>query len=182
MGLYYLDLRFGDEVRTDVCDRWLYVDSVKVLEKWGPGCHFFGFGHEEDVDALEALLEAQSTKKPGYPPITCLVTEFPSNPLLRSPNLRRLRALADKYEFLIVVDETVGNFVNVEVTPYADIVVSSLTKVFSGDGNVMGGRSVGSDCGHFHMRDLTLEKPVQPRCESPGSILPRLEGATIVYL
>lgn len=70
----------------------------------------------------------------------CLITEFPSNPLLRSPNLQRLRDLADKYEFLVIVDETIGNFVNVEVMPYADIVVSSLTKVFSGDANVMGGR------------------------------------------
>ena len=77
----------------------------------------------------------------------CLITEFPSNPLLGSPNLQRLRALADKYEFLIIVDETIGNFVNVEVLPYADIVVSSLTKVFSGDANVMGGRSVGYNCG-----------------------------------
>jgi cystathionine gamma-synthase len=43
---------------------------------------------------------------------------------------------------LIVVDETVGSFVNVEVLPYADIVVSSLSKVFSGEVNVMGGRWV----------------------------------------
>lgn len=131
-----------DEVTTDVYGRWLYVDSVKILEKWGPGCHFFGFGHEEDIDALEALLEGESKKNPGCPPIMCIVTEFPSNPLLRSPNLQRLRDLADKYDFLIIVDETIGNFVNVEVMPYADIVVSSLTKVFSGDANVMGGRSV----------------------------------------
>lgn len=131
-----------DEVTTDVCGRWLYVDSVKVLEKWGPGCHFFGFGHEEDIDALEALLEAESKRNPGCPPIMCLVTEFPSNPLLGSPHLRRLRDLAYKYEFLVIIDETIGNFVNVEVMPYADIVVSSLTKVFSGDANVMGGRSV----------------------------------------
>jgi cystathionine gamma-synthase len=48
--------------------------------------------------------------------------------------------LADKYDFFIVVDETVGNFANVEVLPYVDIVVSSLTKVFSGEANVMGGR------------------------------------------
>ena len=74
-----------------------------------------------------------------------LFTEFPSNPLLRSPNLPRLRALADKYDFLIVIDETIGNFVNVQVLPYADILVSSLTKVFSGASNVMGGRSVISD-------------------------------------
>ena len=31
---------------------------------------------------------------------------------------------------------------NVEVLPYADIVVSSLTKVFSGASNIMGGRYV----------------------------------------
>ena len=71
-----------------------------------------------------------------------LFTEFPSNPLLRSANLPRLRGLADKYDFLIVIDETIGNFVNVEVLPYADMVVSSLTKVFSGASNVMGGRYV----------------------------------------
>jgi cystathionine gamma-synthase len=50
--------------------------------------------------------------------------------------------LADKYDFLIVIDETLGNFMNVNVLPYADIVVSSLSKVFSGDSNVMGGRYV----------------------------------------
>jgi cystathionine gamma-synthase len=59
--------------------------------------------------------------------------------LLRSTDLARLRGLADKYNFLIVIDETVGNFLNVEVFPFADIVVSSLTKVFSGYSNVMGG-------------------------------------------
>jgi cystathionine gamma-synthase len=60
--------------------------------------------------------------------------------LLRSPDLHRLRALADEFGFLLVVDETIGNFLNVEVLPLADIVVSSLTKVFSGETNVMGGR------------------------------------------
>ena len=69
-----------------------------------------------------------------------LTTEIPSNPLLRTADLPRLRQLADKYDFLLMVDETIGNFVNVEVLPYADIVVSSLSKIFSGDANVMGGR------------------------------------------
>jgi cystathionine gamma-synthase len=59
---------------------------------------------------------------------------------LKTPNLKRLRALADEYDFLIVIDETIGNFANVRVLQHADIVVSSLTKVFSGDSNVMGGR------------------------------------------
>jgi len=65
--------------------------------------------------------------RPHHPSLP-LFTEFPSNPLLRSADLPRLRSLADKYDFLIVIDETIGNFVNVEVLPYADIVVSSLSK------------------------------------------------------
>jgi cystathionine gamma-synthase len=85
-------------------------------------------------------LEEEFKRNPAVPPILALFTEFPSNPLLRSANLPRLRALADKYDFLIVIDETIGNFVNVEVLPYADMVVSSLTKIFSGASNVMGGR------------------------------------------
>lgn len=85
-------------------------------------------------------MEAESLRDPSTPPILALFTEFPSNPLLRSADLPRLRALADKYDFLIVIDETIGNFVNVEVFVYADVVVSSLTKVFSGYSNVMGGR------------------------------------------
>lgn len=41
-----------------------------------------------------------------------------------------------------VFDETVGGFVNIDVLPYADIVCSSLTKIFSGDSNVIAGSLV----------------------------------------
>ena len=118
----------------------MYVDTVKILEKWGPGCHFFGEGSEDEIDKLEILLEEES--RVSSHPIAALFTEIPSNPLVHSTNLPRLRALADKYDFLIVVDETIGNFLNVEPLPFCDIVVSSLTKIFSGDANVMGGRYV----------------------------------------
>ena len=120
--------------------RFPYTDTLKILQKWGPGCHFFGHGLDSDIDDLERLLEREKAEQPDGRPVLALFTEFPSNPLLRSANLPRLRELADKYEFAIVVDETIGSPVNVEVIRYADIVVSSLTKIFSGDGNVMGGR------------------------------------------
>ncbi|KII87669.1 hypothetical protein PLICRDRAFT_699219 [Plicaturopsis crispa FD-325 SS-3] len=124
-----------------VCFGFPYIDTLKILEKWGPGCHFLGNGLDSDIDTLETILEREAASS-STPPILSLFTEFPSNPLLRSADLPRLRRLADKYDFLIVIDETIGNFVNVEVMPYADIVVSSLTKVFSGDANVMGGSLV----------------------------------------
>ncbi|KAK6523968.1 hypothetical protein TWF281_001925 [Arthrobotrys megalospora] len=112
-----------------------YLDTLKVLEKFGDGCLFLGNGNDSDLDELERVIEDGGK-------ISALFCEFPSNPLLRSPNLKRLRTLAAKHHFVIVVDETIGNFVNVDVLPYADILVSSLTKVFSGDSNVMGGSCV----------------------------------------
>jgi cystathionine gamma-synthase len=122
--------------------RFPYTDTLKVLQKWGAGCHFFGHGLDSEIDELEHILEQGRKTNPSQPPVLALFTEFPSNPLLRSADLPRLRALADEYDFLIVIDETIGNFVNVGVLKYADVVVSSLTKVFSGASNVMGGRQV----------------------------------------
>ncbi|CAN9310345.1 unnamed protein product [Alternaria alternata] len=109
-----------------------YIDTLKITEKFGPGSQFYGFGSAEELDDLEQRLE-------GGERFVALFTEFPGNPLLRSPDLERIRKLADQYDFCVVVDETIGNFINVNVLQYADVVVSSLTKVFSGDSNVMGG-------------------------------------------
>lgn len=137
-------LRFEYRVLSSLICRFPYTDTLKILEKWGPGAHFFGHGLDSDIDTLESLLAEESNADLAKPPILGLFTEFPSNPLLRSADIPRLRALADKYDFLLVVDDTIGNFVNVEVLPYADIVVTSLSKIFSGDANAMGGRCVES--------------------------------------
>ncbi|KIM27707.1 hypothetical protein M408DRAFT_70822 [Serendipita vermifera MAFF 305830] len=132
-----------------VCWGFPYVDTLKVLQKWGPGCHFFGHGNE--FDELEALLQSTNGENPSAePPILALFCEVTSNPLLRTPDLQRLRVLADKYHFAIVVDETVGNFANVEVLPYSDVVCSSLTKIFSGETNVMGGGMILNPQGQFY--------------------------------
>ncbi|CAH2351097.1 cystathionine gamma-synthase [[Candida] railenensis] len=110
-----------------------YVDTLNILKKFGPGVHFLGLGDDESLDELERDLAD------GKLDIMALFCECPSNPLLKTPDLPRIRKLADKYGFAVVIDETIGNFLNIHVLPYADIVASSLTKVFSGDSNVMGG-------------------------------------------
>ena len=99
-------------------------------------------GHSLDssIDELETLLETERAQNPHEPPVLALFTKFPSNPLSRSPDLERLRILSDKYDFLVIVDDTIGNFNNVETLPFADIVVTSMTKIFSRDSNIMGGR------------------------------------------
>ncbi|KAI0093283.1 pyridoxal phosphate-dependent transferase [Irpex rosettiformis] len=125
--------------RKSVCFGFPYVDTLKVLEKWGPGCYFYPDGSDKFIDELDENLAKLKAENPSSPPILALFTELPSNPLLRSINLPRLRELADKYDFPIVIDDTIGNFVNVDALRYADVVASSLSKLFSGRADVMGG-------------------------------------------
>ncbi|SNX85673.1 probable STR2 - Cystathionine gamma-synthase [Melanopsichium pennsylvanicum] len=134
-------------VGKSVCFGFPYTDTLKILQKFGPGCHFFGLGLDSDLDTFEQHILSQQHSSDR---ILALFCEFPSNPLLRSPNLTRIRELADRYDFLVCVDETIGNFVNVEVLPFADVLVSSLTKVFSGDANVMGGSMVLNPHGKYY--------------------------------
>ncbi|KAM5463450.1 Cystathionine gamma-synthase [Microsporum audouinii] len=128
-----------------ICFGFPYIDTLKILEKWGPGVQFYGLCSTEELDDLERRLESGER-------YLALFTEFPGNPLLRSPDLERIHSLSKKYEFAVVVDESLGNFINVNVLPFADVVVSSLTKIFSGDSNVMGGSAVINPHGQFYGR------------------------------
>lgn len=117
-----------------------YVDTLKILQKFGPGCVFYG--ETSGATASGAALEDLEARLEAGERFLGLFCEFPGNPLLCCPDLLRIRSLADKYDFAVIIDETIGTFGNVNVLRYADIVVSSLTKLFSGECNVMGGSAV----------------------------------------
>lgn len=126
----------SQEPKKSVCFGFPYVDTLNILRKFGPGVHFLGLGDDESLDEMEEQLNNKTID------IMALFCECPSNPLLKTPNLKRVRKLADKFDFAVVVDDTVGNFANIKVLPYADMVASSLTKIYSGDSDVMGGSLV----------------------------------------
>ncbi|KAH7176657.1 pyridoxal phosphate-dependent transferase [Dactylonectria macrodidyma] len=115
---------------------FLYVDTFKVLSKvYGFDCKLYGHATPSDLDQLETDL-ARGLH------IDALYTEFPGNPLLGSVDLERLYALSKKHDFLLVVDDTVATSVNVSLISFCDVVCTSLTKLFSGGCNVMGGSVV----------------------------------------
>ncbi|KIX93390.1 uncharacterized protein Z520_10809 [Fonsecaea multimorphosa CBS 102226] len=116
-----------------------FHSTIHVLEDFGPGVEFFGLGSDQDLDRLEKHL---ATQQGLGGKVQAIWAESPSNPLLSTPDLRRLRQLADEYSALLVVDDTVGGFCNVDVLGAADIVVTSLTKSFSGYADVMAGSAV----------------------------------------
>jgi cystathionine gamma-synthase len=111
-----------------------YVDSLKLQERLGVGAHFFPRGAAREFEELAATASRE--------PILGLFCEFPGNPLLSSPDLAAIERLSRAHEFPVLVDDTLGALVNVDVLPAADVVSCSLTKFFSGAGDVMGGSLV----------------------------------------
>ncbi len=119
-----------------------YVDTLKIQQKCGRGVHFYPRGDEAEVEQLARTLAAE--------PVSGIYTEFPSNPLLKSPDLARLAELARKNGCPLIVDDTVATFINADVLSAADAVCSSLTKFFSGSGDVTAGSVVLNPRGPFY--------------------------------
>jgi len=108
-----------------------YVDALKVQEEFGPGVHQYLGGSGDPLKDLQKQLEVEK--------LSAVYTEVPSNPLLRTADLAAVSDLTRRHEIPLIVDDTVGTVVNVNAFEYADVVTTSLTKYFSGVGDVMGG-------------------------------------------
>lgn len=116
--------------------RFPYTDTTKLLRKiHGFKCQLYDALDPSDMGRLENDL------KDGMQ-IQALFTEFPGNPLCYSVDLDRLYRLAGTYGFITVVDDSVGSPVNLNILSSCDVVCTSLTKMFSGGCNVMGGSVV----------------------------------------
>jgi cystathionine gamma-synthase len=96
-------------------------------------------GTGKGLDEFEAYVEEEA--KEGRK-ISYAFVEFPSNPIVVSADLARVRQLADKFDFPLVVDDTLGSFCNIDLSGVADILLTSTTKSFSGYADVMGGSLV----------------------------------------
>jgi cystathionine gamma-synthase len=118
---------------------YAFHSTPHVLEDFGPGFKFLGVGSPEELIELETYLKEEAK---GGNKIQAVYTEFPSNPNLSTPDLTQLRKLADRYEFLLIVDDTIGSFCNIDVLGTADIVLTSLTKSFSGYADLMAASAV----------------------------------------
>jgi len=108
-----------------------YVDVFKIQTVEGPGTHFIP---DYSLETLHKNLEAG--------PASSIICEFPGNPLLQGCDLVALSAVATRHGTPLIVDDTAATYANVQVFPYADMIVTSLTKAFSGVGDVMAGALV----------------------------------------
>lgn len=124
---------------------WLYTDTISILQKWAPqGCAPLCWLDVLDLDGLEAAIAASGQKLAG------IVTEVPTNPLLQSADVTRLRRLCDAHEAALVLDPTVASPYNIDVSAEADLLVNSLTKYAASEGDLMIGALALNPRSPFH--------------------------------
>lgn len=112
-----------------------YLDVLKVQTVWGPGAHFLPEASSKCLDTIQAILDRGEK-------ISFIMLEFPGNPLLQVMDVKRLSEICRAHKVPLFIDETIASFDNVDVTPYADVILTSLTKWFNGAGDVAAGSLV----------------------------------------
>lgn len=136
-----------------------YLDSSALQRKCNPA------GYVDLSVTREGGLEQVRDYFSDGRELAAAFTEVPSNPLLRSANVPGIsRFLAEKGTPFII-DDTVATALNVDVMPHADAVTTSLTKAFSGAGDVAGGAVIVNPDSPFHdeMREnLVSEEGASP--------------------
>jgi len=133
MAAVYAALRAANKLtqgRPSVQLGFPYVDTLKLQEKFGPGGILLHNTETMEAD-LEKLLSRQS--------LAACFCEIPGNPLLGSPHIPRISALLRPRQIPFIVDDVVATPYNVDLSGYADLVPTSLTKFIAGSGDVMGG-------------------------------------------
>lgn len=110
-----------------------YVDVLKLQQMFGSGAHFLPMIQDSEYEDLRSLL--------GREKIAGLFCEAPSNPLLRCVDLPRLLKIREETQpgVPLVIDDTISTVVHADACKAADVVTSSLTKSFSGAGDVLAG-------------------------------------------
>ena len=119
----------GDHI---VCSEDLYGGSVRMFQTTGEKRGLtFTYVNTADVAATEAAIKS-NTK--------ALYIETPSNPTMQITDLAKMKSLADKYNLLVIVDNTfLSPYFQKPIRFGADLVIHSGTKFLGGHNDTLAG-------------------------------------------
>jgi len=108
-----------------------YVDGWRVLKEFGVGAQLYPKVSRDDLEHVADLAHQNQ--------VAAIFCEFPNNPLMEPMNLQKIAEFARPNRVPVVVDDTLSGPANTDLLPHADIITTSLTKLFTGTTNAMGG-------------------------------------------
>ena len=138
---------------------WLYLDSGCVLKTFLEDDETLECCYNVmDTDAVVEKLSTLGDQLAG------VVVECPTNPLVQVCDLARISEAVHTNGGLLMVDPTVASVYNMDVLPYADILVNSLTKYAAYEGDVMiGSLALNAQSVHY----AALKSVVPDFCIAP---------------
>ncbi len=114
---------------------WLYLDTIAILQKFTPlpdNDHVTVLS-VHDLGALRRVLEVHRGRVAG------IITEVPTNPLVQCCDVPALATLAREHGAHLLLDASIASPWNVDLLPYADIALASLTKYAAAEGDLLAG-------------------------------------------
>ncbi len=137
---------------------WLYTDTMHILDKLShPGARNEELLDVFAIERLEAILAERGATIAG------IITEAPTNPLIQTPDLDRIYALARQHGAYFIVDPTVNSPANLDVSGACDLIVNSLTKYAANEGDViMGAVAVTDNCCQSAAVFAAIQRHIDP--------------------
>jgi len=120
----------------------LYIDSEQMI----------GENNSDDmvIPIASDLSKLGKILAEKHSSVLAVFTEVPNNPLLDCADIPTLSKLCRKYDIPLVVDATFGTPHNMNILPYCDVVVESLTKFACGHGDTIMGAAIINSNGNWH--------------------------------
>ncbi|MEI6221825.1 MAG: PLP-dependent transferase [bacterium] len=113
---------------------WLYLDTMMLLQKIPSKLHTFT--DVFNLENIEKLIENNHSKIAG------IITEVTTNPLVQTPDITRLKTIAEQFNIPVIIDSSMATPCMVELLPHADIVIESLSKFASGNADLLMGAAI----------------------------------------
>ena len=142
---------------------WLYRDTIALLQRFtpDPARDYVHLPDVFDLGALERLGAERGDRIAG------IFIETPTNPLIQTPDVPAIAALARRTGAMLVLDPSIVSPFCVDVLGHGDVLVNSLTKFAASDGDVIAGlvavNPAGPDAAVLRGRIAQELEPVYPR-------------------
>ena len=116
---------------------WFYLDTIAILKKFTASPADYVYIRDPlDFDAIARIFAAHGSRIAG------VFAEVPTNPLLQTPDIPAISALARRHGAHVVIDASTASLYNLDVLPHADLALASLTKYTGSVGDLTAGLAV----------------------------------------
>lgn len=141
---------------------WVYLDTIAILKKFTNTPADYVYVRDPlDQAGIDRLFAQHGHRIAG------VVAELPTNPRIETPDVPALAALCRRHGAHLFLDPSVSSVFSLDVLPFADVVVSSLTKYTASEGDLLAGlvaiNPAGPDAAELRHRAAAGLEPVYPR-------------------